>query len=164
MRRVLVRTKCREWAYEKERRMLVDLMTCEEDVGLHFRSFDAKMRLREVILGAKCSEDLLEVRRYASEDPGRHCISSQACMEALQSSSIGILCTLRNGCRGTNAWGDGSPCAPQIARRARPAALGLRFARTASESRVSDGRVPLGITHHAERCDLPCARASAPRQ
>lgn len=63
MQRVLVRTKCREWAYERERRMLVPLKVAVEDNGLLFRPFDDTLRLREVIVGPKYEtplEGLLE--------------------------------------------------------------------------------------------------------
>ena len=58
----LRRTKCHEWAYEKEQRMLVPLHEAHQVGTLHFRSFDSELRLAEVILGPNCNESLESVQ------------------------------------------------------------------------------------------------------
>lgn len=69
LQRVLVRAKCREWAYERERRMLVPLELAVDDNGLLFRPFDDGLQLREVILGAKCKSPLEKIREMAAQHP-----------------------------------------------------------------------------------------------
>jgi hypothetical protein len=61
----LLVTKCAEWSYERERRLLAPLNSEEVfEVGpLYFRRFDASLRLAEVILGPNCAESVEEVRR-----------------------------------------------------------------------------------------------------
>lgn len=81
MQRLLVRTKCREWAYERERRMFVPLAQAVEHENLQFRHFDDRLRLREVILGPKCQFDLLEMRTLASKYAGVRTFKSRLAWE-----------------------------------------------------------------------------------
>jgi hypothetical protein len=66
MQRLLLRVKCREWAYERERRMFVPFDQAVESGNLKFRLFDNRLRLREIVLGPKCINDMLEVRDLAA--------------------------------------------------------------------------------------------------
>jgi hypothetical protein len=64
LQRQLLRVKCHEWAYERERRMFVPLDQAIEVNNLKFRQFDERLVLREVILGPKCAEDLEQLRGH----------------------------------------------------------------------------------------------------
>lgn len=64
-------TKYASWAYERERRILVELATAEREPvklptgairDLLFEKFGDEVRLREVILGPLCSEDVVALR------------------------------------------------------------------------------------------------------
>jgi len=57
----LCRTKSRDWRYEEELRVFVDLTKAKTEGGLHFWPFDENMRLAEVILGPRCGEKLSTV-------------------------------------------------------------------------------------------------------
>jgi hypothetical protein len=70
LRRALIRTKCHEWRYERERRMTVPLGAAQEDGGLLFSHFDDDLVLREIILGAKCNQSLDKVQEMASKHGG----------------------------------------------------------------------------------------------
>jgi len=70
MQRLLLRAKCREWAYERERRMFVPFDQAVESGNLKFRLFDNRLRLREIILGPKCINDVLDVRDLAARHRG----------------------------------------------------------------------------------------------
>lgn len=70
---VLRRTKCHEWQYELEQRMFVPLSVALEVGSLHFRPFDEKLQLAEVILGPNCVESLEDVRRIVA----RHCSAAR---------------------------------------------------------------------------------------
>lgn len=63
----LLDTKCREWEYEKERRILVPLTDAVALGSLHFRPFDETLQLAEVILGPSCSESLEDLRRVVKQ-------------------------------------------------------------------------------------------------
>jgi hypothetical protein len=54
----LCRTKSRDWQYEQELRVFVDLTKATTEDGLHFWLFDENMRLAEVILGPRCDRKL----------------------------------------------------------------------------------------------------------
>jgi hypothetical protein len=64
---LLRRTKCHLWSYEDEQRMFMSLKDTIQDGNLHFRPFDEKLRLAEVILGHSCERSLEEVRKLTSE-------------------------------------------------------------------------------------------------
>jgi hypothetical protein len=54
-------TKFKSWAYEKEIRSWMELVDTF-DGGLHFKSFDASLRLVKVIAGARCPTSLQELK------------------------------------------------------------------------------------------------------
>ena len=58
----LLLTKSREWCYERERRMLVELRSAQKHGDLYFRPFDRRLQLAEVILGPLCDLPLAGVR------------------------------------------------------------------------------------------------------
>jgi hypothetical protein len=53
-------TKFKSWAYEKEIRSWIELVDTF-DGGLHFKRFDASLRLVKVIAGARCGTSLQEL-------------------------------------------------------------------------------------------------------
>jgi hypothetical protein len=64
-------TKYANWAYERERRIIVELSNAEREMvklptgasrELFFEKFGAEVRLREVIVGPLCSEDVVALR------------------------------------------------------------------------------------------------------
>ena len=57
----LCRTKSRDWQYEQELRVLVDLAKAKTEGPLHFWPFDENMRLAEVILGPRCDRQLSSI-------------------------------------------------------------------------------------------------------
>jgi hypothetical protein len=57
----LCRTKARDWIYEQELRVLVDLAEATREGLLHFWPFYENMRLAEVILGPRCDQQLAGV-------------------------------------------------------------------------------------------------------
>lgn len=63
---ILRQTKCHEWRYEQEQRMCVTLTEATAVGTLHFRPFDNKLRLAEVVLGPNCAEPLEDVRRIVA--------------------------------------------------------------------------------------------------
>lgn len=65
-------TKFRHWQYEDEVRRFVELSAAQRHGTLYFWPFDEEMRLREVVLGARCPIDELEpIRALArSTNPG----------------------------------------------------------------------------------------------
>ena len=68
-------TKCSEWSYEREHRILMPIEDAiEETIAgrvMQFRPFDAKVKLTEVILGEKCAESLVDIRHLvAAHCPG----------------------------------------------------------------------------------------------
>ncbi len=62
----LSRTKSRDWNYEQELRVLVDLTESNNDGPLYFWPFGENMRLAEVILGPRCDLKLPDVRRLVA--------------------------------------------------------------------------------------------------
>jgi hypothetical protein len=65
----LRQTKCDEWSYEKERRIVVPLTTAVQVGTLHFLPFSNSLQLAEVILGPSCTELLEDVRQVVR----KHC-------------------------------------------------------------------------------------------
>jgi hypothetical protein len=64
-------TKYASWAYERERRIVVELANAERETvplpaggsrELHFEKFGGDVRLREVIIGPLCGEDVVALR------------------------------------------------------------------------------------------------------
>lgn len=67
----LSRTKAREWQYERELRVFVDLAKASTEKGLYFCSFDDSLRLAEVILGPHCDQKLTTIAELvAHTNPG----------------------------------------------------------------------------------------------
>ena len=61
----LLYTKFDHWAYEEEVRVIVDLKKAAVSEGrLYFFRFSPALRLREVILGHRCTLSLDEIRRF----------------------------------------------------------------------------------------------------
>ena len=58
----LLRTKFHDWHYEDEVRVFVQLDHTTKEAGLYFYEFDARLTLREVILGPKCEIPIEKVR------------------------------------------------------------------------------------------------------
>jgi len=56
----LLTTKFKEWEYEREWRMFARLDEREPKDGLYYFNFDPHLRLREVILGARCEATVQE--------------------------------------------------------------------------------------------------------
>jgi len=63
---LLRRTKSREWEYEQELRVFVQLSRARKEHGLYFWPFSVRMRLVEVILGPLCEVSLDSVRSLVS--------------------------------------------------------------------------------------------------
>ena len=68
-------TKCQEWSYEREHRLLMPIEDALEEAiagrVMQFRPFDSKVRLAEVILGPHCTESLSDVRQLVTtHSPG----------------------------------------------------------------------------------------------
>jgi hypothetical protein len=59
----LLYTKYESWQYEQEWRLLVDLRDLDAEGGLHFRKFDNRLKLTEVVVGAECSISFDEIRK-----------------------------------------------------------------------------------------------------
>lgn len=55
-------TKFVDWQYEKEVRMFVKSREVYEEIGLHFYPFDQSLILKEVVVGARSSVSLKEIR------------------------------------------------------------------------------------------------------
>jgi hypothetical protein len=67
----LSRTKARDWQYERELRVFVDLAKVSTEKGLYFSSFDDNLRLAEVILGPRCDQELTTIAELvAHTNPG----------------------------------------------------------------------------------------------
>ena len=58
----LARTKSRDWQYEQELRVLVNLSDASRQGNLYFWPFSQDLRLAEVILGPRCDRRLGDVR------------------------------------------------------------------------------------------------------
>jgi hypothetical protein len=55
MMNAILTTKYRDWKYEKEVRVVCALEDIDPETGLYFAAFDASLRLRQVILGPRCT-------------------------------------------------------------------------------------------------------------
>lgn len=69
--RMLLATKFDDWRYENEYRVFVDLTKHVPEEGLYFHGFDDNLRLSSVILGARCSVPIDQVRELVSGYPRR---------------------------------------------------------------------------------------------
>jgi hypothetical protein len=58
-------SKYNGWDYEKEVRLLINLIDSQKDGKLYFADFDDKLRPTEVLLGARCTQDHEARLRYA---------------------------------------------------------------------------------------------------
>lgn len=67
--RVLLATKFEDWRYENEFRIFVDLTQHESEGGLYFCYFDSDLVLTSVVLGARCSVPIGQVRKLVSQYP-----------------------------------------------------------------------------------------------
>jgi Protein of unknown function (DUF2971) len=63
----LMRTKFRDWAYEDEMRLFVELNEDRLESGLYFEHFSKHLRLREVILGPKCDLPIAGLRKLVAD-------------------------------------------------------------------------------------------------
>jgi len=64
----LIRTKYKDWAYEQEQRMFINLKDTYEEAGNRFYDFNEHLQLREVILGIKCSLSVDKVRKLVQSE------------------------------------------------------------------------------------------------
>ncbi len=60
----LLTTKYKDWEYEDEVRLFADLTDPDPASGLYFKEFDVTLRLREIILGARCAIKVTELESY----------------------------------------------------------------------------------------------------
>jgi hypothetical protein len=67
----LIVTKYEDWGYEQEARVLVPFDRLVHEGGVWFREFDARLVLREVRLGARCTLSLDQARRLVEPFDGR---------------------------------------------------------------------------------------------
>ena len=84
--RTAVTTKFREWEYEREWRMLVQLGAPDEDTGMHYVDFSPDFELREIITGARCKRSLDDIRNQVFANTGE--IVLKAARPAFQSFSM----------------------------------------------------------------------------
>jgi|SRR6185312_15311072 len=74
----LLSTKFKDWAYEDEVRVYVELDPRTVEAGLYFADFSEKMQLREIILGARCEVPISKARELAGLFPHKvHVIKSR---------------------------------------------------------------------------------------
>lgn len=67
----LRRTKSRDWQYEQEIRVFVDLTKATSENGLYYWPFDENLRLAEIILGPRCDQKLSAIATLvAATSPG----------------------------------------------------------------------------------------------
>jgi len=59
----LVSTKYKDWAYEQEQRMFIELTEGYEEAGNIFLDFSDQLQLKEIILGVKCSLSIERIRK-----------------------------------------------------------------------------------------------------
>lgn len=57
----LLYTKYESWQYEREWRILLNLSDLDAEGDLHFRKFDSRLKLTEVVVGAECGISFDEV-------------------------------------------------------------------------------------------------------
>ncbi|EOZ1376038.1 MULTISPECIES: DUF2971 domain-containing protein [Enterobacteriaceae] len=60
-------TKFEHWKYENEYRLHIDLKLESEDSGLYFKYFSNDLKLREVILGVKCTVPISSMCKFFEE-------------------------------------------------------------------------------------------------
>ncbi len=58
----LVRTKFKDWKYENEVRLFVELEENRKESGIYFEPFTNRIQLREVILGPRCKLSVDSIR------------------------------------------------------------------------------------------------------
>ena len=58
----LAKTKFKDWHYEEEVRLLLDLVPKKMESSMYFEPFSKNLQLREVILGPKCELPIKEIR------------------------------------------------------------------------------------------------------
>ena len=63
----LIRTKFRDWTYEDEVRLFIQLNEDRLESGLYFEHFSDQLQLREVVLGPKCALPLSGIRKLISD-------------------------------------------------------------------------------------------------
>jgi hypothetical protein len=63
----LFSVKFSTWSYERERRIILDLEGARAENGIFFQDFGPDLVLREVILGALCSEDVQNMRSLVND-------------------------------------------------------------------------------------------------
>jgi hypothetical protein len=63
---LLRRTKLRDWQYEREIRLYVDLGVATKEGSLYFRNFDEDLCLAEVIVGIRCPLSIDRLRNFVS--------------------------------------------------------------------------------------------------
>ena len=64
----MLRTKFRDWSYEKEVRVPVELKEIDEKTGLYFYNFSTDLRLKEIIVGPLCSASESDIQNALSND------------------------------------------------------------------------------------------------
>jgi hypothetical protein len=62
----LLYTKFESWSYEKEWRVLLNLVEVTSESDLYFYEFDERLKLTEVVLGAECGSSPDKVRKLVS--------------------------------------------------------------------------------------------------
>jgi hypothetical protein len=67
----LIKSKFKEWKYEKEFRMFLKLEDTVHESGLHFCDFSPKLELREIILGINCKTPIEEIRKIVRNDKNK---------------------------------------------------------------------------------------------
>lgn len=63
----LIRTKFKDWKYEEEVRLFVDLDEERKESGLYFEPFTSNLKLREIILGPKCELSIKATRELVED-------------------------------------------------------------------------------------------------
>lgn len=63
----LVRTKFKDWKYEKEVRLFVTLDDDRKESGYYFEPFHSELQLREVILGPRCELQISAIRNLVKD-------------------------------------------------------------------------------------------------
>ncbi len=64
----LLRTKFKDWKYEDEYRLFVQLDPATKESGLYFMDFSVDLRLMEVIFGPKCELPIDRIRSLLQDD------------------------------------------------------------------------------------------------
>lgn len=64
---MLIRTKFSDWKYEQEMRMFIDLDNDETEGGKYFVEFSKNLKLREIILGPRCTYKIADIRKLAAK-------------------------------------------------------------------------------------------------